>query len=193
MTIQLFTPNSISNGTIINGIANFYQTTKPTTRVDGSALVVGDRWYKIDDGTEWFWNGTYWLSVCQKTLSHPQLTNVSSTGFSFPDSIPSKGSVFIENVFCYSIVLTTNNNSDYWIVAVSICSTQNIGINVATFLTDQDNANQRLGKEVIANTVVASKFDTTESGLVLRLNWTKIGNPNFLYAAVSLNYRDIYL
>ena len=55
---QLILPNN----TRINGVEHFYQTTKPTVRGDGSALVVGDRWWKVDDGTEWFWNGSYWLS-----------------------------------------------------------------------------------------------------------------------------------
>lgn len=55
-------PLILPNNTKINGVEHFYQTTKPTTRGDGSALVAGDRWWKIDDGTEWFWNGTYWLS-----------------------------------------------------------------------------------------------------------------------------------
>ena len=52
----------LPNNLRINGVEHFYQTTKPTTRGDNSALVVGDRWYKTDDQTEWQWNGTYWLS-----------------------------------------------------------------------------------------------------------------------------------
>jgi hypothetical protein len=57
-TGQLILPNNSR----INGIEHFYQTTKPITRGDGSALVIGDRWWKTDAGEEWFWNGTYWLS-----------------------------------------------------------------------------------------------------------------------------------
>ena len=52
----------LPNGTIINGVANFYTAIKPTTRIDGSALQLRDRWYNIFDGASWFWNGTYWLS-----------------------------------------------------------------------------------------------------------------------------------
>lgn len=37
--------------------------TKPTTRVDGSALLNGDRWYNPTSGIEGFWNGTLWLST----------------------------------------------------------------------------------------------------------------------------------
>lgn len=59
-----FTGNLVfPNNTRINGVEHFYQNTKPTIRGDGSPLVVGDRWYKIEGGSEWFWNGTYWLSV----------------------------------------------------------------------------------------------------------------------------------
>lgn len=66
MSVQVFIPTSksISNPYIINGVAHFVQDTKPTVRlIDGvsSPLVVRDKWYKTDDGTEWFWNGTYWL------------------------------------------------------------------------------------------------------------------------------------
>lgn len=64
-----FTGNLVlPNNSRINGIEHFYQTTKPITRGDGSALVIGDRWWKTDEGTEWFWNGTYWLSSIQYNL-----------------------------------------------------------------------------------------------------------------------------
>lgn len=55
----IYTPNT----GLIRGVQHFYTATKPTTRPNGSALVIGDRWWKTDEGTEWFWNGTYWLST----------------------------------------------------------------------------------------------------------------------------------
>lgn len=54
-------PGIIPNGALINGVCNIYQSTKPTTRPDGSALVVGDIWNSTSTGVEGFWNGTYWL------------------------------------------------------------------------------------------------------------------------------------
>ena len=54
-------PSIIPNGALINNVCHIYQTTKPTTRPDGSALVVRDKWYNTDTGVEGFWNGTYWL------------------------------------------------------------------------------------------------------------------------------------
>ena len=50
------------NTGLIQGVQHFYTATKPTARPNGSALVIGDKWWKVDDGTDWFWNGTYWLS-----------------------------------------------------------------------------------------------------------------------------------
>lgn len=54
----IYTPNT----GLIRGVQHFYTATKPTARPNGSALVIGDKWWKTDDGTDWFWNGTYWLS-----------------------------------------------------------------------------------------------------------------------------------
>lgn len=67
-------PN-ISNGIIINGVANFWQTTPPITRVDGSALVDGDIWYKADTQETWFRKGIYWVSDVRSVFS-----NVGSSG-----------------------------------------------------------------------------------------------------------------
>lgn len=53
---------NLPNGTRINGVEHIYQSTKPTTRVNGSALVVGDRWYNPLTSDEWTWNGLIWIS-----------------------------------------------------------------------------------------------------------------------------------
>jgi hypothetical protein len=61
---MIYAPTSIiQNGALINGVAYINQTTKPTTRPDGSSLMVNDRWYNTDQKIDGFWNGTYWLSL----------------------------------------------------------------------------------------------------------------------------------
>ena len=74
-----FTGNSLilPNNSRINGVEHFYQSTKPTVRGDGSALVIGDRWWKTDDSTEWFWNGTYWLSTEDQVINYSTTSNIS--------------------------------------------------------------------------------------------------------------------
>jgi hypothetical protein len=114
MAIQLFTPNVISNGTVINGVANFYQSTKPTTRIDSSALAVGDRWYKTNDGTDWAWNGTYWLSTIKRIVSRfREVSNSSNNSFPLYISpwadymdVPFRKKLFLETI-TYSVVLNS--------------------------------------------------------------------------------------
>lgn len=95
------------NGTIVNGIANFTQSTKPTTRADGSALVVGDKWYKSDEGTEWFWNGTYWLSdaICHERMVQTSIINTNSTVHIWPITGLIKSPT--DNLFCTAIGMNT--------------------------------------------------------------------------------------
>ena len=54
----------LPNGTITNGVAHFVQPeingTGPTTRVGGSPLVIGDKWYNTTRRSDWIWGGTYW-------------------------------------------------------------------------------------------------------------------------------------
>jgi hypothetical protein len=64
---------------IFNGVAYFNRATKPTQRDVGVPLVIGDRWYKVNDGTDWFWNGTYWLS-CQLYYISGSLFSTITTG-----------------------------------------------------------------------------------------------------------------
>jgi len=52
----------LPDGTILNGVANFYRTSKPLTRLDGSRLVTGDIWYNPTTQTEGFWDGTDWVT-----------------------------------------------------------------------------------------------------------------------------------
>ena len=101
------------NGQIINGVAHFVQNTAPTSRINAAgqnigALVAGDKWYKTDDSTEWFWNGTYWVSLQLFTAS----CIVSGAGireasnFTVPQQTPytdggPKGLIFVESIAYY--------------------------------------------------------------------------------------------
>lgn len=45
-------PSIIPNGALINNVCYINQSTKPTTRPDGSGLVARDRWYNSANGTD---------------------------------------------------------------------------------------------------------------------------------------------
>jgi hypothetical protein len=103
-------PNIIPNGALIGGVANFFTNTKPTTRVDGSALVIGDLWVNPSTGVEGFWNGTYWLDKCHSIISSFTPPNFANTGgiyFTLPSS-----AFFIEQVVLGAFY--TNGNQPNW-------------------------------------------------------------------------------
>ena len=61
--IQIINPSNLVNGYILNDVAHFTQSTNPTTRIDGSALVVGDKLYRTDLRRDYYWNGvSSWVS-----------------------------------------------------------------------------------------------------------------------------------
>jgi len=173
-----------------NNVFQFVQTTKPTERSAGVALVAGDRWYKNDDGTSWFWNGTYWLGE-QLEISHPQLININTSSSAFYGTINTVGSVLVDRVVCYTLVSNTNDTNNYWTLDVALAPVQNIGTTIASFSTANDTVNLRLGKQAIVNYVYNSGFLGSPSGATLRLIWTKVGSPGLFYAGVSLRYRHI--
>lgn len=108
-----FTDNlTLPNNTRINGIEHFYQSTKPTVRRDGSALVIGDRWWKTDTTDEWFWNGTYWLSSNLQQGSSTFLSNLTGiTTQTVPFGVISTLPVFIERVRSYFYIPSGNLSS----------------------------------------------------------------------------------
>jgi hypothetical protein len=60
----------------ILGHEQFNQSTRPTVRRDGSALVAGDRWYDTTDALWWRWDGTYWK---QESILSCSLSNAFNT------------------------------------------------------------------------------------------------------------------
>ena len=80
--------SSFTNGYISNGVANFTQATNPTTRIDGSALVVGDKLYRADLRRDYYWNGvSSWVSEQLFTHSIFELTGLGSAT-TFWSSLP---------------------------------------------------------------------------------------------------------
>ena len=107
-------------------------TLKPTTRTSGSALVTGDRWYKTDDGTEWYWNGTYWLSTYEYATvdraasnSTPDVaSSVNVISYNSPVEL-----VFVTYVWAYRIPggldLNTGDVSNHFVFRWGYHSTMN--------------------------------------------------------------------
>ena len=114
---------TLSNPSQQNNVFQFVQTTKPTQRAVGVSLVAGDRWYNTSNGTEWFWNGTYWLS--------PEINIESSTtwvgaqgnggvGFSLPLKQSPSNTVFVKTIIGNININAANNGSNYYVFTFSV-------------------------------------------------------------------------
>lgn len=94
--------SNLPNNVRINGVEHFYQSTKPTVRGDGSALVAGDRWWQTNTRQEWHWNGTYWLSPRATRMTQQAQQNISSTGWAIAGGSVLHGTP-AKNVFVYNM------------------------------------------------------------------------------------------
>ena len=115
-------PSIIPNGALINDVCHIYQNIKPTARLDGSALVVRDKWYNTDTGVEGFWNGTYWLgrTFDLKTGGGSYLVAHSILQLTGkPNIFESSVNVFVESITGYfRLTLSgTYDSNNYWRVA----------------------------------------------------------------------------
>lgn len=190
----------IPNGFISNNVATFYQSSPPTTRVGGAALVAGDRWWNTTNNVDCFWNGTYWLGVTE------QKTSINSAGFTwtatalsantfvtrsqiilptriFLQSITSKvtclGSVSNVNNYSFQAVLldpSASTASGYQLDVIDLFATSGTQGSIFT-----------VSKTTQLNTLVNLSY---EVALAIRI--TKTGSPGNCCGFFDLTWRMIY-
>ena len=185
-----FATMSLPDGATIGGVMYFNRPTKPTVRSAGVPLVVRDRWYNTSDGTEWFWNGTYWLSP-QKS-SNLILSGIISADtyqagglFNIPPTITSLLFVGAKITAVSSLPINptgangeSDSSTNYWTCLLGReAGTNNMGTvyTVSTQgITVGTGVNAIFALEVtnqpIAQTVVTSYFRQ-------RVTFQKTGNP----------------
>lgn len=197
-------PSIIPNGALINNVCHIYQSTKPTTRPDGSALVVGDVWYKSDEGMHWRWNGVLWVNSVEHqikfNLLHP--TNLAASidnspygdrGVLFTDlfliMLYQSGSLDTSNRGIYNLTLN-NYNGGALLIRDGLIDTELLKPVPTT-------ANTWSSNKINVNTYVpASSFFaaatggiTIQAGNAIRFTAKSVtGTPSFLISG-SLKYR----
>lgn len=117
------------NTGLIRGVQHFYTTTEPTTRPNGSTLAIGDKWWKTDDGTDWFWNGTYWLSsrefyVGGGRVGGSGVANSQAVSLSIPLIDISNSERFMLVNSTYHVELSVANANNYVIPGLQQTSLQ---------------------------------------------------------------------
>jgi hypothetical protein len=202
---QIIQPiRNLVNGSRINGVEHIYQTSKPTTRVDGSALVIGDRWWKTDDGTEWYWNGTYWLTetYIQNAHGHQSTTciypNVAATlnnpyylligAIDFP--------IFLQSVD-YLIGLpavSTSADLSFYINSITPYGTTQYNPSTNSTLTMTNTSGTQT--PFVWNTIYNALIPLSPNNVLNTINikpTAKTGAPSILWFACTINYKKVFL
>ena len=174
---------NLPNGTRINAIEHIYQAAKPTTRIDGSALVSGDRWYNPSTGIDGFWNGTYWLSLNKLLLSLPAIEGQTSNQSLLGSAAAYTGSIFLQELIHQTAVLnSTNTATNYWTLAVNVS-----GILVSTISTQ--NATSYPHQAINIGIVIPPRNSIPTGGAV---TFNPLGQTSRVWALMTSVGTDVY-
>jgi hypothetical protein len=173
------TSRDLPSGVLIGGVANFFTSTKPIARVDGTALVVGDLWYNPSTGVQGFWNGTYWLTTYtidgSVTGSAANVTALTTTVSAFA---PIKtANSFLEKILIQyrrtTGILDASNRYD-----LTFAETRNDGVNGTTipgsFSINSDGDPSTIQADIPTN-ILISTTDSPVVGINIRI--TAVGTP----------------
>jgi len=176
----------------IAGVAYFNRSTKPTERSAGVPLVVGDHWYNTSDGTEGFWNGTYWLSLRRfATLNNFGVSGSTSLYAPFhrdysaqADGAISSGIFYIHSL--NSVVrASTVDASNYWTITGAI-HTPNGTPTWTTSTITYNSAVIYQKNTLLQNTAIFASHANQAS-----INATKVGSPGGITLSLHLSYSEV--
>lgn len=177
----------IDLGQIINA-------SKPTARVDGSALVVGDRWVNSATGEQWFWNGTYWLSHVMTNVLRP--SGITDNANLTIPLIPSR-QLFLRNVvFGASIPPTSLDASNFWTITFATTFSGDWTSQVSTSVV-YNNSSQAINNRpflINANLNFATSLGSlSQYPDTYRISFVKTGNPSSIsvWSMYALYYHFI--
>lgn len=204
-------PSIIPNGALINDVCHIYQSSKPTTRPDGSALVIGDKWYNTVTRVEGFWNGTYWVSSTKFIHSGTYFAARSTTSTTYVEFYSSEiratiplGKILITQCgfnFATNGTHNASNNYTFLLAATATWVDAENGIALDTFNSWHDttlittNSTRRHRQ-----TNLALYLDTETPGLLhssagvctiaikFRVN---TGTPGAIYGTPYITYREV--
>jgi hypothetical protein len=180
----------LPNGYRINGTVNYSQSTKPTNNT------IGDCWYKPSDGTEWFWNGSNWLSKETLVLgsdyreqSISTAINLWGTAFSGRDLASGRSGIYYLNAAnaCYQTGATDAAN--YWSITFFAIYSDGTLETLASHTTASKPADQWFELRTAINSPKSSLGKTT---ILVYANIAKIGLPASIYVMSSVHIKWIH-
>ena len=188
----------LPNGVLINGVANFYTSTLPTTRVDGSVLVIGDTWKK--PGQELAeWDGTQWVGGLKQFEITSTTVSVSSASSKNFNPIGNKIIITEYEIIARVETLTPNPATDFWTFTLSrTAGGSTIGFSPAVTVNNQGityAALNNLFLSVPVNQIVdfSGAIDNTTNSRGIAVGFTRGGvAPVLGGCSFSISYRLIY-
>ena len=182
--------DSLPNGYRSNGVVNFCQNTKPV------AVAVGDRWYKPSDGSDWYWNGSLWLSPETLVLGNdykeiPISANGATWGAGLTGRTLSSGKsgiyfISIGNSFYSSSLSDFSNN--WQIVYTAFYSDQ-------TSDTIASLTNMNIGANIwaeVRSAINSQKSTVTKTLIFVYGTATKVGNPANVFVMTGLEFKWVH-
>lgn len=165
---------------VINGVVAW----NSGTSFPGSKAT-GDRFWRTDLGMECYWDGAQWLTAqrFQQTLAgQDQLIPFSVTSTFFTPLWNGDYSLYIEKIYAVTAVITTNNGTNYWTVALSRGPSNT---SLGSFTTAADTAGVNTAHTITVNAA------TGTTDLYAVAGYTKTLSPGVMYAHIGMVYRLI--
>jgi hypothetical protein len=183
----------IPGGLIINGVAHLVSSTKPTTRLNLSPLVIGDRWWDTTNRIDWSWDGTYW---CTQPY-YAGLGGVVGATNAFFQSIPVTYLVNNDaspnsNIKINYIKVRTNTSggavdgTNFWTIQAQWQSTVGSNTNLGSAYVYNNPAANGQYQVLLADSVIAAANLST-----VFLNVTKTLAPGNLVSQHQISYSFI--
>lgn len=189
----------------LNGIEIIHRETKPYLRPDGTQLVVGDRWFKMPQATEWLWNGVAWVSSTLRSISEFDRFN-EAFSFSFGSNSTNRyktsgtfkyNGVFVEDMDLYINIISGGTESNYIYPVVVIESIFNsswlwVGDYYgAKILAPQKTYNFQINTLMDLNFVI-NAYGYYPMNIYPQFWQSSGGSTRFSYPAYTIRHRDAY-
>lgn len=147
----------------------------------------GDRFFRTDAGFECYYDGSRWLTTCEFVVPIVSQAQYSTNADTSPVLISAVDTFRITRITMSTLVLATNNGSNYWSIALQ-------GVNDAftafTVVMTANTASQA-ANAYTRSTPTASDPQLAAGRAALRLGLTKTGSPGDLRIMLTVHYRFV--
>lgn len=183
--------DALPNGYRVNGVVHFCQNTKPT------ASAVGDTWYKPSEGSEWFWNGSYWLSketvlvssdYQENSISVAQ--NISGGSLSHRDLSPGTAAYWFVGVTINPYFQSATDAANFWSFDVRVMYGDTSHEGLVLVPTATRPAAQWLK---IFTSINSPKSSLTKAAHLIYVSALKTGNPSSFFFMLTTSYKFIHI